>query len=158
MKTTWKTNILKTHAKKAFLKRFGIKLNHALGREIMQTIRRGKAVLVCQESCTKFVYRLTIENKLVDVVYDRHRGQIVTCLYPTDNPPRYRAVVYIDNQKLDAGEYSTHKRAVVAAINIIGKDGSYKITRVDDDSDEEEICPYCGIAMHRCQCQFNYPK
>lgn len=82
MVMTSKKRAQQRHARQRFRERFGIELKPHVAQAIIRGIRDGKAKLVERQSLRVVVYRVSIEGKEMDIVYDRTRKTVVTALYP----------------------------------------------------------------------------
>lgn len=72
----------RSHAKRRALTRIGVSLHEDFRRRIIRLIQDGQAPLVEKQSCRVSVFRISVEDKPVNVVYDRRTKEIVTFLYP----------------------------------------------------------------------------
>lgn len=71
------------HAKRRARIRFDIPLNRELRIQIISFIQRGKTIVVEERSLRTPTHLLKIDGRLVAVVYDKDRHEIVTVLIPT---------------------------------------------------------------------------
>lgn len=79
------------HARVRARQRFGIDLNEHKSREVVKTIQGGGAKFLHKESHRVSHFLTDIDGQSVEVVYDRVRKVIVTCLFP-DGLPGERGV------------------------------------------------------------------
>jgi hypothetical protein len=70
------------HAKSKLKKRFGMTLTKERRAEIIDNIQMGRYKLVLKQSRRVSIWQAEIENRLMHIVYDKDRHQIVTFLYP----------------------------------------------------------------------------
>ncbi len=83
-KSRKKLKRLTAHVKRRFNERFGLEANRALRLQILRMIWAGETELVRRQSRTRSVHRLTVAGQLIDVVYDRGRRALITCLRPVE--------------------------------------------------------------------------
>jgi hypothetical protein len=79
------------HARERFLERYGVVLSRVLRNNIIRDIQGGKYPLVERQSLRVSIFAVTINDKLMHVVYDRQRKELVTVLYP--NSEQYYAKI-----------------------------------------------------------------
>lgn len=70
------------HARRRFYQRFGIKLTKELKADIIRLIQQGFATHVEKQTNRVSLFDVFIEDRIVRVVYDKHRKNIVSALYP----------------------------------------------------------------------------
>ncbi len=81
--TISKSEALLRHSDKRAWERFGIDLRAEKRLEINAMIYEGRAKVIQRRSLRSAIYELTIDGKLVHVVYDHKRHMIVTFLEPS---------------------------------------------------------------------------
>lgn len=70
------------HARKRFFQRFNIILTKELKAHIVKMIQRGFATHVEKQTNRISLFDVYVEGKTVRVVYDKHRHNIVSALWP----------------------------------------------------------------------------
>jgi hypothetical protein len=68
------------HAVQRFSERHGLTLDIGLRNQIVKAIRNGGSTPVRRQSHRVSIHDVDVDGQLVRVVYDRKRGEIVTCL------------------------------------------------------------------------------
>lgn len=75
-----KKESIRVHAKRRFVERAGVELTKALRRNLVASIRSGKAEFVERQSHRVTLFRVPVGAEKRVVVYDKTRGEIVTLL------------------------------------------------------------------------------
>lgn len=70
------------HARRRFKQRFDISLNDNQYIQLINIIKKGKAIFVRRQSNRVTIWDLQFEGELIRVVYDKKTTAIVTALYP----------------------------------------------------------------------------
>jgi hypothetical protein len=70
------------HAKKRLAKRYDMIVNRAQLKEMVDFIRNGKAKFLYRKSNNRSLWLVPYDGKMIKVVYDNHRGEIITALPP----------------------------------------------------------------------------
>jgi hypothetical protein len=68
------------HAMQRFSERHGLTLDAGLRNRIIKAIRNGRSTPVRRQSHRVSIHDVDLDGRMVRVVYDRKRGEIVTCL------------------------------------------------------------------------------
>jgi len=68
----------RVHFKNRLLQRYGIECNRVLYRDLISTVNRNTFLL--QQSLTKEVHEIDVNDTLVWVVFDTSRGEFITAL------------------------------------------------------------------------------
>lgn len=76
---------LTAHVKLRFEQRFDMCANRKVRLEILKMIWNRQSILIEKQTNSRAVHRVMIDGKLIDVVYDKRRRVLVTCLFP-DTP------------------------------------------------------------------------
>ena len=79
---TEKDRALTRHVKRRFAERFGMYANRSFRLEVLRMIWGHRSRLIERQSLTRSIHRVTVGGLTVDVVYDKARHKLVTCLYP----------------------------------------------------------------------------
>lgn len=74
------------HARKRFRARYGIKFTKEVREEFVRQIQRGKARCLETQTCRISIFSVFYEERWIDVVYDKVRHEIVTCLPEPEAP------------------------------------------------------------------------
>lgn len=82
MKEMSKLTAERIHAKRRARERLGINLNRFARRELVKRIMTGKCRCLYRQSHRVSVFRDTINNREIDIVYDKTRHTIITFLSP----------------------------------------------------------------------------
>jgi hypothetical protein len=106
------------------LERYGVVLDAEKRAEVVRQIRDGEGVFVERWSTARSIWRVTIDEQDLVVVYDKRRGEIATVLHPTD--PRCG----IQLSKEEKEEIVTKIDAGAARIDSVTDDGRSTICRV----------------------------
>ena len=80
-----------SHAKRRFVQRFGIILTKELKERIVKMIQEGYVQIVEKQSNRISLFDVPVEGKMIRIVYDRTRKNIVTALYPELDDERLKA-------------------------------------------------------------------
>jgi len=75
-----KRKMQKIHAKSRFFERHDILLTKDLHKELINNIQNGKAKFVKKQSNRVTLWDIDFTDKLIRVVYDKHRKLIITTL------------------------------------------------------------------------------
>jgi len=76
---------IRTHARRRMKQRFGIELNRELEIRMVKMIQARKAVFLGSTSNTRSNFIIEIDNKILQVVYDKKQKMIVTAMDKTWN-------------------------------------------------------------------------
>lgn len=93
---TDKKKAQKIHAKRRALQRYSIELNKSLHKDWIHQIQNGVAKFVERQSNRISVYEILVEGKIIPVVYDKIRKNIVTVL-----PPDYKEYAALKQDSLN---------------------------------------------------------
>ena len=74
--------ILNAHAKRRAAERYDLALNKDARREIVQMIQTNKAEFVSKQSNNRSLWRVSYQDKSLNVVYDKQRSTLCTVLPP----------------------------------------------------------------------------
>lgn len=80
-----KATAQRRHAKRRLAERFGVEASNRDLAEWVAAIRLGRARFVERQSLRVTVWDVDHNGRTIRLVYDKHRGEIVTALFP-ENP------------------------------------------------------------------------
>lgn len=93
IRATTKKQAQRIHAKKRFLERYRLDFTKELRREFVRIIQDGRARCLATQSNRISIFSVPYEGRWFEVVYDKTRHQVVTCL------PEYEAPAPKDLQE-----------------------------------------------------------
>lgn len=79
-RTGGKAKAQRRHARVRAMERYGMELGPATRGRIIDAIRTGRSSMVERQTLRVSVHDVTIDERIVRVVYDRRRKEIVTFL------------------------------------------------------------------------------
>lgn len=74
--------ILNAHAKRRAAERYDLSLNKDARREIVHMIQTNQAEFVAKQSNNRSLWKVSFQDKSLNVVYDKHRSTLCTVLPP----------------------------------------------------------------------------
>jgi hypothetical protein len=77
------------HAKERFLERYGIILSRPVRLALINDIQAGKYPMIEKQSNRVHVFEVILNERMMYVVYDKNRKEIVTVLYPNGETNGY---------------------------------------------------------------------